>query len=114
MLEYSVYSVISPKGCAAILWRDGEKEKTAAESLKLTAQDLYRFGVIDEVVKEPLGGAHRDPQEMARSLKKTVERHLRDLEALSTEELLNLRYEKFRKMGDFIEENPSSNAASAK
>ncbi len=104
MLEYSVYSVISPKGCAAILWRDGEKEKIAAESLKLTAHDLYELGVIDEVVKEPLGGAHRNPQAMARVLKVVVEKYFRELEALTTEEMLKRRYEKFRKMGDFTEE----------
>jgi acetyl-CoA carboxylase carboxyl transferase subunit alpha len=104
MLEYSIYSVISPKGCAAILWRDGEKEKVAAESLKLTATDLYRFGVINEIVKEPLGGAHRDPQRMARSLKETVERHLRELEGMDLEELLRIRYEKFRHMGTFIDD----------
>src|SRR5512139_3744559 len=79
MLEYAVYSVISPKGCAAILWRDGDKEKVAAESLKLTAPDLHRLGVIDEVIREPLGGAHRDPQAMARDLKAAVERHLQEL-----------------------------------
>jgi len=104
MLEYAVYSVISPKGCAAILWRDGEKEKIAAESLKLTAQDLQRLGVIDEIIKEPFGGAHRDPQGMARSLRETVERHLKDLESLESKELLERRYDKFRKMGTFIEE----------
>jgi acetyl-CoA carboxylase carboxyl transferase subunit alpha len=113
MLEYSVYSVVSPKACASILWRDGEKEKTAAESLKLTANDLWRLGVIDEVVKEPLGGAHRDPQEMVRSLKTRVVGHLRELETLPTEELLNQRYEKFRKMGAFIEELPASYGAPA-
>ena len=113
MLEYSVYSVVSPKACASILWRDGEKEKTAAESLKLTANDLLSFGVIDEVVREPLGGAHRDPQEMARSLKTRVVDHLRELQALPTEELLNLRYEKFRKIGAFIEGAPPSYAAPA-
>ncbi|HSB04355.1 MAG TPA: acetyl-CoA carboxylase carboxyltransferase subunit alpha [Thermodesulfobacteriota bacterium] len=104
MLEYAVYSVISPKGCAAILWRDGEKEKMAADSLKLTAQDLRRLGVIDEIVQEPLGGAHRDPQGMARSLRETVERHLKELESLGTKELLEKRYDKFRKMGTFVEE----------
>ncbi len=113
MLEYSVYSVVSPKACASILWRDGEKEKTAAESLKLTANDLLRLGVIDEVVKEPLGGAHRNPQEMARALKARIVEHLRDLEAIPTEELLNQRYEKFRRIGKFVDEKPSPYAASA-
>ena len=105
MLENSIYSVISPEGCAAILWRDGEKGKeAAAESLKLTAADLSRLGVIDEIVKEPLGGAHRDPEAMAATLKEVVERHLKDLEKMDMEELLRLRYEKFRRMGAFIDE----------
>ncbi len=104
MLEYSIYSVISPEGCAAILWKDGGKGKVAAESLKLTAGDLYRLGVIDEVVKEPLGGAHRNPRKAAEDLREAVERHLSDLEKMSLDDLLKLRYEKFRKMGSFIEE----------
>jgi len=105
MLENSIYSVISPEGCAAILWRDGEKGKeAAAESLKLTAADLSRLGVIDEIVKEPLGGAHRDPEAMAATLKEVVERHLKELEKMDMEELLRLRYEKFRRMGAFIDE----------
>ena len=105
MLEHSIYSVISPEGCAAILWRDGEKGKVlAAESLKLTAPDLFRMAVIDEIVKEPLGGAHRNPKGMAETLKEVIERHLRELEKMNMEELLNLRYEKFRKMGTFIDD----------
>jgi acetyl-CoA carboxylase carboxyl transferase subunit alpha len=105
MLEHSIYSVISPEGCAAILWRDGEKGKVlAAEALKLTSADLFRMGVIDEIVKEPLGGAHRNPKGMAETLKEVVERHLRELEKMNMEELLNLRYEKFRKMGTFIDD----------
>jgi acetyl-CoA carboxylase carboxyl transferase subunit alpha len=105
MLEHSVYSVITPEGCAAILWKNGEKGKeVAAESLKLTASDLYRLGVIDEIVKEPLGGAHRDPRRMVETLKEAVERNLRELAKMNMEELLNSRYEKFRKMGTFIED----------
>jgi acetyl-CoA carboxylase carboxyl transferase subunit alpha len=105
MLEHSIYSVISPEGCAAILWKDGEKGKeVAAESLKLTAADLSRLGVIDEIVKEPLGGAHRDPEGMAQILKEVVERHLKELEIMNEEELLSLRYEKFRRMGTFIDD----------
>jgi acetyl-CoA carboxylase carboxyl transferase subunit alpha len=104
MLEHSIYSVISPEGCAAILWKDGEKGKEmAAESLKLTAADLSRLRVIDEIVKEPLGGAHRDPKGMAETLKEVIERHLKELERMNIEELLNLRYEKFRRMGTFID-----------
>ena len=109
MLEHSIYSVISPEGCAAILWKDGEKGKeAAAESLKLTATDLFRLGVIDEIVKEPLGGAHRDPKGMVETLKEIVERHLRELEKKDLEELLNLRYEKFRGMGTFIDDGGRS------
>jgi acetyl-CoA carboxylase carboxyl transferase subunit alpha len=105
MLEHSVYSVITPEGCAAILWKNGEKGKeAAAESLKLTANDLYRLRVIDEIVKEPLGGAHRDPKRMAETLKEAVERHLRELGKMNTDALLSLRYEKFRRMGAFIED----------
>lgn len=105
MLEHSIYSVISPEGCAAILWRDGEKGKVlAAESLKMTATDLYRLGVIDEIVKEPLGGAHRDPKGMAQTLKDVIERHFIELEKINMEELLSLRYEKFRRMGAFIDD----------
>jgi acetyl-CoA carboxylase carboxyl transferase subunit alpha len=104
MLEHSIYSVISPEGCAAILWKDGEKGKeVAAESLKLTAADLFRLGVIDEIIKEPLGGAHRDPKGMAETLKEAFDRHMRELEKKEIEELLNGRYEKFRKMGTFID-----------
>jgi len=104
MLEYSIYSVISPEGCAAILWKDGEKGKVvAAESLKLTARDLYRLGVIDEVVKEPLGGAHRHPNKMAEHLKDVIETHLKELESIDIDTLISRRYEKFRKMGSFID-----------
>ena len=105
MLEYSIYSVISPEACSAILWKDKEKGKVAAaESLKMTAADLKRMSVIDEVVKEPLGGAHRDPHRMAGVLGEVLERHLRELEEMSVEDLLRIRYEKFRKMGSFIDD----------
>jgi acetyl-CoA carboxylase carboxyl transferase subunit alpha len=104
MLEYSIYSVITPEGCAAILWKDGRKKEVAAESLRLTAKDLYRLGVIDKIVKEPLGGAHRNPKGMADALKEVVERYLKELESMDIEELLKNRYEKFRKIGAFIDE----------
>jgi acetyl-CoA carboxylase carboxyl transferase subunit alpha len=105
MLEYSIYSVITPEACSAILWKDSEKGKVAAaESLKLTAADLYRLGVIDEIVKEPSGGAHRDPHRIAGVLKEVMERHLRELEEMDVEDLLRIRYEKFRKMGVFIDD----------
>jgi len=104
MLEHSVYSVITPEGCAAIIWRDGQKKEVAAESLKLTAKDLYRLGVIDEIVKEPLGGAHRDPKRMAEFLKGVVEQHLGELEKMDIDEILKNRYEKFRRMGSFVDD----------
>lgn len=104
MLEYSIYSVISPEGCAAILWKDGKKGDLAAESLKLTAKDLYKMGIIDEVIKEPLGGAHRDPETTAKNLAESIERNLRELEKIDIDYLLKKRYEKFRRIGVFIEE----------
>jgi acetyl-CoA carboxylase carboxyl transferase subunit alpha len=109
MLEHSVYSVISPEGCAAILWnRDGhpvgqEEIKRAADALKLTAQELSKMGVVDEIIKEPLGGAHRDPRRAAENLRDALKRNLRDLLSLSIEEIIDKRYEKFRKIGDFEE-----------
>jgi len=101
VLENSYYSVISPEGCAAILWKDGAKAPEAAQVLKLTAQDLLRMGIIDEIVPEPLGGAHRDPQKACDNLKEVIKRNLEELEAKGkdTEELLKSRYKKFRAMG---------------
>jgi acetyl-CoA carboxylase carboxyl transferase subunit alpha len=103
MLEYSIYSVISPEGCASILWRDPAKVPAAAEQLKLTAPDLHRLGVCDEVVPEAAGGAHRDPAGTARHLKSALKRHLAELSRLSPDEIVANRYEKFRNMGAFIE-----------
>ena len=99
VLENAYYSVISPEGCAAILWKDGSKSPQAAEVLKLTGTDLLKMGLIDEVVPEPLGGAHRDAQKIALSIKEVILRNLKELEALDKEELLKLRYKKFRVMG---------------
>ncbi|MEO0087519.1 MAG: acetyl-CoA carboxylase carboxyltransferase subunit alpha [candidate division WOR-3 bacterium] len=99
MMENAIYSVISPEGCASILWRDGSKAEKAAELLKLTAQDLLKFGIIDEIVKEPLGGAHQNWEEAAAILKEAILRNLRELIKLSKEEILNKRIEKFRRMG---------------
>ncbi|MBI4848688.1 MAG: acetyl-CoA carboxylase carboxyltransferase subunit alpha [Nitrospirae bacterium] len=105
MLEHSVYSVISPEGCAAILWKkngtelaQGEYEK-ASESLKMTAQDLYSFGVIDEIIPEPVGGAHRDYPETMEAVKKVLKNHLAELMKKPVDLLLEERYEKFRSMG---------------
>ena len=99
VLENSYYSVISPEGCAAILWKDGAKAPLAAEVLKLTGPDLLKMGLIDEVIPEPLGGAHRDVQKIASSVKEVLLRNLKELESLDKEELLKLRYKKFRSMG---------------
>ena len=99
MMEYSVYSVISPEGCAAILWSDGSKGPAAAEALKLTAADINELGcVIDEVIPEPLGGAHNDPAAAAAQVKKVLKKHLDELKQLSGEELIEQRYQKFRAM----------------
>ncbi|MCS7250392.1 MAG: acetyl-CoA carboxylase carboxyltransferase subunit alpha [candidate division WOR-3 bacterium] len=99
MMENAIYSVISPEGCASILWRDGSKAEKAAEMLKLTAEDLLEFGIIDEIVKEPLGGAHQNWDEAAKILKEAILRNLRELIKLPKEEILKERIEKFRKMG---------------
>jgi len=99
VLENSYYSVISPEGCAAILWKDGSKAPVAAEVLKLTGSDLLKMGIIDEVISEPLGGAHRDAQKIALNVKEAILRNLKELELLDKEELLKLRYKKFRSMG---------------
>lgn len=104
MLENAYYSVISPEGCAAILWRDRTKASEAADALKLTAEDLLEMGIIDEVLAEPLGGAHRNPQEAAQTIKEALKRYLKELSNLSTEELLKKRYEKYRKIGIWEEE----------
>lgn len=104
MLENSIYSVITPEGCAAILWKDASKAEQAAEALKLTAPDLLELQVIDEVIPEPVGGAHRDPEEAARRVKDAVLRHVRGLLGLPAQELLDRRLEKYLKMGVYLEE----------
>ena len=101
MMENSYYSVISPEGCAAILWKHRKHAPEAAAALKLTAKDLLELGVIDGVVKEPLGGAHQDQGAAVENLRKAVAAALLDLRAVPMEELLQQRYEKFRRMGEF-------------
>lgn len=101
VLENAYYSVISPEGCAAILWKSSAKAPEAAEVLKLNAHQLLKLGIIDEVVPEPLGGAHRDHQQMFRNLKETVTRNLAQLLALKKEDLLKMRYKKYRSIGSF-------------
>ena len=99
MLEHSIYSVISPEGCASILWRSGDKTKEATEALRLTAQDLKALGIIDEIIKEPLGGAHRNIPQTLNSVKEAILRQLKELENLSPEELKKQRTNKFLQIG---------------
>ena len=99
MLEHSIYSVITPEGCAAILWRDAGRAEEAATAMKITAPDLKGFGLIDEIVPEPLGGAHADPDTLFATLDRVLEAQLRALSAVPKDALLDGRYEKFRKMG---------------
>jgi acetyl-CoA carboxylase carboxyl transferase subunit alpha len=101
MLEHSIYSVISPEGCAAILWKDAARKKEAAEALRLTAADLVELGVIDEIIPEPPGGAHADPAGAAAAVGEAIERHLRAVADLTAEERRERRYRKFRAMGRF-------------
>jgi acetyl-CoA carboxylase carboxyl transferase subunit alpha len=103
IFENSYYSVISPEGCAAILWKDSAAAPKAAEALKLSADHLEKLGVVDEVIPEPLGGAHNDPQQAASALKYVIQKHLGDLRALSPEKLLEFRYERYRHLGVYEE-----------
>ena len=103
MMEYATYSVISPEGCASILWSDQAQAATAAAELKVTAPDIKASGVADEVVPEPPGGAHRDPEAAARGLLTVIARHLGELRRLSVDDLLARRYAKFRSIGVFAE-----------
>jgi acetyl-CoA carboxylase carboxyl transferase subunit alpha len=100
MLEHSVYSVISPEGCASILWGDKDKVAQAADALSLTAPSLMKLGVIDEIVREPLGGAHRHHKRTAILLKKSLRKNLQSISQLIPEALTKKRYEKFRKLGE--------------
>lgn len=101
VLENAYYSVISPEGCAAILWKDRAKAPEAAAVLKLTAHDLLELGIIDEVINEPLGGAHRNPEKTAYLIKKAIKAFLADVKDIPREKLIKTRYEKFRKIGVF-------------
>jgi len=103
MLEYSIYSVIAPESCSAILWRDQDHAAEAAAALKLTPEDLRKFKLIDEIVPEPEGGAHNDHAAIAQCLESTIEKQLAELSAMPIENLLRCRYDKFRAMGAFTE-----------
>jgi len=104
MLEYSIYSVISPEGCASILFRDAKRADEAAVAMKITAKDLLELGVIDEIIKEPAGGAHNDPKQAANYIKSAIIKNLDPLLGLSHRELIADRYNKFRRMGIFQED----------
>jgi len=103
MLEYAYYTVISPEGCASILWRDASLAATAAEALKISAQDLLKLNIIDGIVKEPMGGAHNNHQQMADNLKKSILESLKKYSKMSATKLKEQRYNKYRAMGEFIE-----------
>ena len=110
MLEYAYYSVISPEGCASILWRTGDKAAEAAEALKLTAKHLRDLDVIDSIVPEPLGGAHRNPTETAGNLERYIVSALRELKRLDADKLVQLRYERWRRMGKVLQAAPQGAA----
>ncbi|MEN9775587.1 MAG: hypothetical protein RL322_2657 [Pseudomonadota bacterium] len=103
MLQYAVYSVISPEGCAAILWKSADKAADAAETMGITAQRLKTLGLIDRIVAEPIGGAHRDPQQMAQQLRRAISDSLRQLQALDQRSLLRVRHERVMAYGKFKE-----------
>ncbi len=101
MLENTWYSVISPESCSSILWRSWDYKEQAAEQLKLTADHMLDFGLIDDIIREPLGGAHTDPEKMAKSLRTHIKKELAELQQMSPEELINNRLEKYSQMGEF-------------
>ena len=108
VFENSYYSVISPEGCAAILWKDRTKAPEAAAALRLTAKELHDMKLIDEVLKEPLGGAHQDPERMAATVKESLKKHLSDIENGDRRHLIERRYEKFRSIGSFVSPEPKT------
>jgi acetyl-CoA carboxylase carboxyl transferase subunit alpha len=103
MFEHAVYTVATPEACAAILWKDAKKAPQAAESLKITAEDLKQLGILDDLLPEPLGGAHSDPLKASNILKTSILRHLSELDTLSPKQRRDLRYQKFRHIGVFLE-----------
>ncbi|HNA62822.1 MAG TPA: acetyl-CoA carboxylase carboxyl transferase subunit alpha, partial [Rhabdochlamydiaceae bacterium] len=108
MLQHAYYSVISPEGCASILWKDAGKNSTAAQALKMHAEDLLKMEIIDEIIEEPLGGAHHDPAAVYEGVKQYVLDQWNVLKAIPIDILLEERYQKFRKMGKFtVEEKPA-------
>jgi acetyl-CoA carboxylase carboxyl transferase subunit alpha len=114
MFEHAYYSVISPEGCAAILWKSAEHAQTAARTLKFTAKDLKKLHLIDEIIREPLGGAHRDPSVAAANLEKFILDTLRELKAVRTETLLKRRYKRLREIGSFFTDRSAVTASARK
>ncbi len=107
MLEYSTYSVISPEGCASILWKSAEKASDAAEAMGITAKSLHDLGLVDQIIREPLGSAHRDVDETARNIKQALIQALESFEKVSIEQLLETRYQRLTSYGEFLEETKS-------
>jgi acetyl-CoA carboxylase carboxyl transferase subunit alpha len=113
IFENAYYAVCTPEACAAIIWKDGSKAAEATPAMKIMPPDLKRLGVVDEIISEPFGGAHRDPDTMAKTLKKTLLKHLKELDKIPLEQLPDERYDKFRKMGMFVKESAASDNAGA-
>lgn len=111
MLENTWYSVISPESCSSILWHSWDYKEQAAEALKLTADHMFEFGLIDGIIKEPVGGAHTSPEEMAKMLKRQIKKAVAELQELPAEELINQRINKYRQMGHFVSNHPSEMAS---
>jgi len=103
ILEYGIYSVISPEGCAAILWKNQEKRQEAADAMRITAPDLHELGVVDEIIEEPLGGAHTDPEEICQRVGRRISAALEELVGLDPDDLLQRRYQRYRRLGVFID-----------
>ena len=108
MLQNAYYSVISPEGCASILWRSSLRAPDAANALKMTSPHLIKFGIVDEIIPEPMGGAHHDPEAVASELKKVVVKFIKEYSAFPVDELLESRYKKFRKIGEFVEQKTAA------
>jgi acetyl-CoA carboxylase carboxyl transferase subunit alpha len=103
MLENTWYSVISPESCSSILWRSWDYKEQAAKALRLTAKDMHKFGLVDEILKEPFGGAHTEPLQMAKKIKKSILDHIQELKQISVEDRISRRIEKFCGMGVVVE-----------
>tara|TARA_B100002049_G_C15904240_1_gene301214 strand:- start:264 stop:674 length:411 start_codon:yes stop_codon:yes gene_type:complete len=101
MLQYSIYSVISPEGCASILWKSAERAEDAAEAMKVGSEDLHRLKLVDEVLEEPLGGAHRDPKQLMEQMRERLLSNMSRLRHMSVDELLETRYKRWMAFGDF-------------